>query len=183
MTYLHDWVKDPESGRNVWHCARCFAEIAAITPPALGCVATVEEGAREALEREKAHYMERLKDAGADYYTKLENLQTRRERELTDLYLENQYALTKVFRGLIESIRADKASPELLRDLAGQPFSDRLLQAVQAGMLDLNPVQKTATVLAPPNAGAMSDDDWLAVLGAAGEVRRELEALGYEVVG
>jgi hypothetical protein len=92
--------------------------------------------------------------------------------------LEQQF-----FQNMILEIRRGNVKPEFLRDFSRQPFSDRLLQAVQVGMLDIDPVQKTATILGPPRLESLSDDDWLAVLGAASELHRELEALGYRVEG
>lgn len=37
--------------------------------------------------------------------------------------------------------------------------------------------------IAPPRTEALTDDDWTLILQAASEIRRELESLGYIVVG
>lgn len=64
-------------------------------------------------------------------------------------------------------------------------FSDRLRQAVSVSMVQLqvDDQRRSAQILAPPNADKMSDDDWLAVIAAASEMRQELTALGFYVKG
>ena len=68
------------------------------------------------------------------------------------------------------------------RTPASTQASARLRQAIAAGMVVIT-TAKQATIAAPPDAENLSDDDWLLVLQAAGEMRRELEALGYTVRG
>lgn len=64
-------------------------------------------------------------------------------------------------------------------------FSDRLQQAVSVGMVELqvDDERRSAQIHPPPNAEKMSDDDWLNIIQAASEVRRELESLGFYVKG
>lgn len=64
-------------------------------------------------------------------------------------------------------------------------FSGRLRQAVSVGMVELqvDDERRSARILAPPSTDAMSDDDWLNVIHAASEVRRELGLLGFYVKG
>jgi len=59
--------------------------------------------------------------------------------------------------------------------------SERLQQAIEVGMVQVDEVALHATILAPPNLNDLTDDDWIDILQAATEVGRELEALGYEV--
>ena len=68
------------------------------------------------------------------------------------------------------------------RTPASTQASDRLRQAIAVGMVIIT-AAKQATIAAPPNAETLSDDDWLLVLQVAGEMRHELEALGYTVRG
>ena len=61
--------------------------------------------------------------------------------------------------------------------------SARLQQAVTVGMVQVYYAHgiKTASIIAPPDAETMSDDDWLLCIAAGSEMARELRGLGYEV--
>lgn len=54
-------------------------------------------------------------------------------------------------------------------------------QAVEFGAVVIDEDTRVATIVAPPNSKTLTDVEWLIVLTAAGEIGRELEALGYTV--
>jgi len=61
--------------------------------------------------------------------------------------------------------------------------TDHLQQAVDAGIVHIDAAQKRAIIVAPPNPSALTDEDWLLLLHAASEGRRELEKAGFRVSG
>lgn len=63
-------------------------------------------------------------------------------------------------------------------------YSERLREAIEAGMVGINRGRREATVYAPPvEPETLTDDDWLLLLRAATEMKDELRALGYMVKG
>ena len=55
--------------------------------------------------------------------------------------------------------------------------SERLQQAIEVGMVQVDEVTLHAIILAPPNLNELTDDEWIDVLQAATEVGRELTGL------
>ena len=60
-------------------------------------------------------------------------------------------------------------------------FSERLIQAISLGMVEVDEEGKQARIIAPPLADQLTDEEWLNIIQAAGEVGKELESLGYKV--
>lgn len=65
----------------------------------------------------------------------------------------------------------------------GRLYSPFLQRAIVAGKVRIDKEQAVAVIVAPPHPEALTDDDWLSILRAASEMRRELESLGFIVIG
>ena len=61
--------------------------------------------------------------------------------------------------------------------------STQIQEAMIEGMLRINHDEGTAVIFAPPDVDGMTDGDWLDLLRAASEIRKELEKQGIKVKG
>lgn len=60
-------------------------------------------------------------------------------------------------------------------------FSDKLRQAIEVGMIEIDHSEKTAVILGPPDPAELGEDEWLALITGASQIGKELEANGYQV--
>jgi hypothetical protein len=67
--------------------------------------------------------------------------------------------------------------------LSQNKYSQHLKEAISVGMVSIDEDTMEATVLAPPNAEDLTDQDWLDILAAATEMHTELKSLGFTVHG
>ncbi len=59
-------------------------------------------------------------------------------------------------------------------------MSEKLEQAIEAGMVLFHDEAKQARIVIPTDV-EFSDDEWLALIEVASEISRELRELGWEV--